>query len=100
MITNLYLTVGEYAVLAGLEADELEKTRFDLREEGRRFSVDRFEGAWSGLVLAEEQVEGGEGVGGLPGFALAEVTGDDRYSGGRLAAASEPERRALVARLG
>lgn len=96
-LTNLYLTEEEHALLASLPAAELRKRRLVVNVEGRRVAVDRFEGRWEGLVLAEaELAEGGEALPAWEGV-LVDVTHDDRFSGGALAAAGEAEAAELLA---
>ena len=86
-LTNIYLSAVEYGLLAVLPGGEVRKVRRHWETPAGRFSVDVFEGALAGLVLAE--VECGDagdlaGVAPPPG-AVADVTYDDRFSGGRLA---------------
>jgi CYTH domain-containing protein len=83
-LTNLYLDDAEAELLGRLPGRLLVKDRFDWPEAG--FSVDVFAGALDGLVLAEvEHVEREAflAVAAPPG-AVADVTHDDRFSGGRL----------------
>jgi CYTH domain-containing protein len=86
--TSIYLDDGEFAVLAALEARELVKRRWSLPGGG---SADEFLGPLAGLVLVE---------GDRP-FELAspaiEVTDDERFSGGALAALDAAGAAALVA---
>ena len=95
MLTNIYLSAGEYERLHALPGLELRKTRYALR----RLAVDRFQGALDGLVLAEAEAETEtEGdVASDPPFPVAEVTHDDRFSGGRLAATTADQLRTLLA---
>jgi hypothetical protein len=84
-MTNMYLEEHEYQVLLKLEGAQLLKTRWHWTWERRRLSVDVFSGHLEGLVLAEIELESGESLLGLPEGALADVTQDDRFSGGALA---------------
>lgn len=89
-LTNIYLGEPEYDVLAGLPAHELRKTRLQLADGGRTFAVDVFHGSLAGLILAETELDEAEPLLPRPVFAIADVTHDDRYSGGALAQAGLP----------
>jgi CYTH domain-containing protein len=98
VITNLYLTVTEYELLARLPAATLRKRRYSLLHERRRYSVDQFEGPLEGLVLAELHLlpEMGPAAGRpLPG-CVREVTAEANFGGGRLAQLGPEEARAWV----
>jgi hypothetical protein len=86
--TTMYLTAEEHAALSALPGAELRKVRNVLVMGGRRFGVDVFEGRHAGLVLAEVELAGAGEV-APPWFAGAEVTGDERCTGGWLASASD-----------
>ena len=85
--TNLYLDDGEWELLAGLPARELRKRRHRLRVGAQVVAVDVLAGAAAGLVLVE--------IDGAPGLSpadlgldpVAEVTADERLTGGALAGA-------------
>lgn len=94
-LTTIYLDREEYDVLATLPARRLSKTRHFIAP----YAVDVFEPPLHGLVLAEIDLEG-ESEGEPPPFALAEVTRDLRFTGGRLAAASREELVALLGEFG
>lgn len=83
LITNTYLSETEYALLASLPADVLSKTRFSLPPLG----VDVFDPPLHGLVMAEAEFATDEEARSfpLPPLAVAEVTGDARFTGGNLA---------------
>ncbi|MFL6109230.1 MAG: hypothetical protein ACJ72L_19900 [Marmoricola sp.] len=81
-ITNLYLSEDEYQMLVTLPGADLSKTR-SLCE---GFAVDVFHGPLEGLVLAEVEVDDLRADLALPRWLGSEVTYDDRYSGGGLAA--------------
>ena len=85
-ITNLYLTEGELALLSTLPGDRLRKRRRSWLHGGQTWAVDEHEGRWSGLVLAE--LEADEAVEVSPPL-LANVTRDERFTGGSLAAADD-----------
>lgn len=52
-------------------------------------SVDEFHGRLTGLVLAEIELEADDSLLGLPEGAIADVTHDDRFSGGSLTSLDE-----------
>lgn len=86
-ITNLYLSAEEYQRLASLDARQLVKQRYEYLHQGRQYSIDVFEGALIGLILAEIECETTEEVAQLPfpDFALRDVTVDPFFAGGALA---------------
>jgi CYTH domain-containing protein len=97
-LTNIYLTEAEYErLVSALGGDVLTKTRWHWAPGGRVLSVDQFGGRLEGLVLAE--VELGPDDDGPPGppVAVAEVTEDDRFAGGRLAQLDAGAARDLLA---
>lgn len=85
--TSLYLDRAEYDLLRLLPGRDLAKTRTVLAWAGLAVAVDVFTGRLAGLVLAEVDL-GDTGV--MPGPPplpwLAEVTADERFTGGALAA--------------
>jgi hypothetical protein len=85
LLTNMYLSDEEHALLSQLPGAELRKVRHRVVHEGRRFGVDVFEGRHAGLVLVEVELsDAGDRV-SPPPFAGQEVTGDERCTGGWLA---------------
>jgi CYTH domain-containing protein len=86
VITNIYLNAIEAEMLAVFEANEIRKNRYYFDFEGRRFSIDMFLGALLGLVLAETSFESDEEMAAFqkPPFALADVTNNEIFTGGRL----------------
>lgn len=96
-LTNIYLTREEYDLLGALPASPLTKTRTVCEVDGARYVVDVFGGNLKGLRLAELEVEDLTAALALPAWLGAEVTHDDRYSGGRLSRASADEVEALLA---
>lgn len=96
-LTNIYLIESEYEVFRRLPARELRKTRWRLPATSRQIIVDEFHGHLAGLVLAEIELAPGEPLGALPGVPAVDVTLDDRFSGGHLAAAGVAEVRELLA---
>jgi len=97
-ITTLYLTHAEFLVLAQLPGNELIKTRHSVPP----FGIDVFEGGLEGLFLAEAEFDSEEAAGclAIPSFPLREVTDDDRFTGGRLAGATQREVRAWLLEYG
>jgi CYTH domain-containing protein len=83
LITTTYLSPAEYEVLAVLPAALLRKTRYSLPPLG----VDVFEPPLHGLVLAEAEFGSDASAQAfpVPPLAVAEVTDDPRFTGGRLA---------------
>jgi CYTH domain-containing protein len=95
LITSLYLNEYEYEVLSVFEGNELRKNRYPYEHEGRRYSVDVFLGVLRGLVLAETDFEEDEEMDAfpLPSFAVADVTREELFTGGRLVYLSAEEIR-------
>lgn len=91
-IVTAYLTEAEYETFAALPAATIEKTRFRCATGGQDFSVDRFAGALTGLMLAEVEVEDDAALRALPDpdWALRDVSADPRYQGGHLVAHGIP----------
>lgn len=86
IITNTYLNALEAETLSVFNANEIRKNRYYFEFEGRKFSVDMFLGDLFGLVLAEVSFDIDEDVDQFPkpSFALADVTNDPVFCGGRL----------------
>ena len=86
IITNTYLNAIEAETLGIFAANEMRKNRYRFEFEGRQFSVDMFLGDLFGLVLAEVGFESDEELDSFakPPFALADVTNNEIFSGGRL----------------
>ena len=86
LITNTYLNAQEAEILAVFEANEIRKNRYPFEFAERKFSVDMFLGDLFGLVLAEVSFETDEDLDSFPRprFALADVTQNEVFSGGRL----------------
>lgn len=87
IITNVYLNALEAEVLSIFNANEIRKNRYAFEFQGRRFSIDMFLGDLFGLVLAESDFETDEELDSFPkpAFALADVTSNQLFTGGRLA---------------
>jgi CYTH domain-containing protein len=102
IITNIYLNAIEAEMLAIFEANEIRKNRYHFEFEGRQFSVDMFLGDLFGLVLAEVGFELDEELENFarPPFAIADVTNNEIFSGGRLSALKFEDIRKEVERNG
>jgi CYTH domain-containing protein len=88
IITNIYLNALEAETLAVFDANEIRKNRYSFEFEGRKFSVDMFLGDLFGLVLAERNFETDEELDSFakPPFAVADVTNNELFTGGKLCA--------------
>ena len=102
IITNTYLNALEAEVLSVFDANEIRKNRYPFEFEGRKFSVDMFLGDLFGLVLAEVGFETDEELDNYPKppFALADVTNDPLFAGGRLCELTFSEVREEILRSG
>jgi len=97
-LTTIYVSEAEHAVLAGLPAATLTKTRLSIPPYG----IDVFHGALAGLCLAEVEfptVEEAEAH-APPPFCGPEVTTDPRFTGGELVRATAEQVRAWAAEYG
>jgi CYTH domain-containing protein len=94
LITSLYLDETEFALFAMLPGRRLVKVRHHLAAPpgAASLSVDRFEGALAGLILAEAEFDSDADMAAFaaPDFAVREVTADPRYNGGALAGGRLP----------
>jgi CYTH domain-containing protein len=88
-LTNIYLSEQEYLVLINPDARMLGKTRWHWEISGRSIAADEFHGPLAGLVLAEVELGLDDERLAMPPGAIADVTDDDRFSGGALASLSE-----------
>jgi CYTH domain-containing protein len=86
IITNTYLSALEAEMLSMFNANEIRKNRYKFEFAGRTFSVDMFLGDLFGLVLAETGFDSDEEMDSfpLPSFAVADVTNNELFTGGRL----------------
>ena len=97
--TSLYLSETEYTLLAStLPAQRLEKRRFRFHWATIPMAIDQFQGPLEGLILAEVDfgTHGDPSALSVPPFALAEVTDDERFTGGCLAVTTRPQVAALL----
>ena len=102
IITNTYLNALEAEVLSVFNSNEIRKNRYSFEFEGRRFGIDMFLGDLFGLVLAEVSFDTDEELDNFPKppFALADVTNEPLFSGGRLCELTFSDIRAAVAERG
>jgi len=103
IITNTYLNALEADVLSTIfNSNEIRKNRYPFEFEGRKFSVDMFLGDLFGLVLAEVSFETDEELDQFPKppFALADVTNEELFTGGRLCELTFSEVRTEIANRG
>lgn len=102
-ITNTYLNALEAETLSALfNSNEIRKNRYKFEFEGRKFAVDMFLGDLFGLVLAEVSFETDEELDQFtkPPFALADVTNEEMFTGGRLCQMTFSEVRSEIASRG
>jgi CYTH domain-containing protein len=102
IITNTYLNALEAETLSVFNSNEVRKNRYHFEFEGRKFSVDMFLGDLFGLVLAEVSFDTDEELDRFakPAFALADVTNDPVFTGGRLCEFTFTEVRQHIAERG
>lgn len=93
----MYLPPEEFEHLLALPALLLIKTRHVCVEAEATFAVDVFDGPLAGLRLAEVEVVDLGAHLEMPPWLGREVTREERFTGGRLAAATPVEAAALVA---
>jgi CYTH domain-containing protein len=100
-ITNTYLSAYEYEVLSVFEGNEIRKNRYPFEYEGRKYSIDVFLGALWGLILAETDFETDEELASfaVPPFAVADVTNEEMFTGGRLVDSTIDDLRPEMSRL-
>ncbi len=102
IITNIYLNAIEAETLAIFEANEIRKNRYRFEFQDRQFSVDMFLGDLFGLVLAEVSFETDEEMDTFPPppFAIADVTNNEIFTGGRLSELNFEQIRAEIEKSG
>lgn len=98
-LTNMYLSEPEYSTVARLGGAEIRKTRWRWMPGDRPLVVDVFEGPLTGLVLAERELGPDESRRDPPPLVVADVTNDDRFSGGTLATTTPAQLTALLTAL-
>ena len=102
IITNTYLNALEAETLSVFNSNEIRKNRYPFEFEGRKFGIDMFLGDLFGLVLAEVSFDTDEELDNFPKppFALADVTNEPLFSGGRLCELTFSDIRAEIAERG
>ena len=102
IITNIYLNALEAEILSVFDTNEIRKNRYPFELDGRQFAIDMFLGDLFGLVLAEVSFESDEELDNFPKppFALADVTNEVLFSGGRLCELTFPDVRAEISERG
>ena len=102
IITNTYLNALEAETLSVFNSNEIRKNRYYFEFDGRKFCVDMFLGDLFGLVLAEVSFDTDEELDRFakPAFALADVTNDPLFAGGRLCELTFTEVRQHIAERG
>jgi CYTH domain-containing protein len=102
IITNIYLNALEAETLSMFDANEIRKNRYTFEYDGRKFSVDMFLGDLFGLVLAEVSFESDEELDSFakPPFAIADVTNNELFTGGRLCGLTFEDIRDEIAKSG
>lgn len=94
LITSIYLTDADYAVLVGaLRGVKIMKIRHRLHSPDEiAMCVDEFHGALLGLVIFEAEFKDDEAMQAfqVPAFSDYEITDDERFSGYRLATHGSP----------
>lgn len=103
IITNTYLNAYEAEMLSIVaNSNEIRKNRYYFDFEGRKFAIDMFLGDLFGLVLAEVGFETDEELDNFPKppFALADITNNALFSGGKLSQLTFSEVREEILRSG
>ena len=102
IITNIYLNALETEMLAVSDANEIRKNRYPFEFAGRKFSIDMFLGDLFGLVLAEVSFPTDEELDNYPRppFAIAEVTNNELFTGGKLCQISFADIREAIRQSG
>jgi CYTH domain-containing protein len=102
IITNTYLNALEAEVLSVFNSNEIRKNRYKFEFDGHMFGVDMFLGDLFGLVLAEVSFETDEELDNFPKplFALADVTNEQLFTGGRLCELTFSDVRAEITERG
>lgn len=101
IITNTYLNALEAETLSVFNGNEIRKNRYPFEFEGKTFGIDMFLGDLFGLVLAEVSFTSDEEMDAFrpPPFALAEVTNNHLFSGGKLSQLRFADLREEIVRL-
>jgi CYTH domain-containing protein len=102
VITNTYLNAMEAETLSVFNSNEIRKNRYYFNYQDRQFSIDMFLGDLFGLVLAEVSFDTDEELENFstPPFALADVTNNELFTGGKLCEMTFAEVRVQIQQLG
>ena len=102
IITNIYLNALEAETFGMFQDNEIRKNRYRFEFAGRKFSVDMFLGDLFGLVLAETSFDSDEELESFPKppFAIADVTGNELFTGGKLCGLTFADIREEILRSG
>jgi CYTH domain-containing protein len=95
-VTSMYLSRSEFELLGQVQGAAVSKTRWHWTVGESVFSVDQYGERLQGLVVAEIElpVDGVDPT--TPPLTVADVTDDDRFSGGRLATLTRREAEDLL----
>lgn len=98
-ITNTYLSLVEYQLLAQIPGRVLQKHRYHYPFNGHTYSIDQFQGHLHGLITAEIEATDEQTLLTLPlpPFALADITSNSAYRGSNLAYGPSPLTRSQTA---
>lgn len=101
IITNTYLNALEAETLSIFNGNEIRKNRYHFDFGGKRFAIDMFLGDLFGLVLAEVGFDNDAELDSFPKppFALADVTDNKLFSGGKLSELKFTDVREEIVRL-
>jgi CYTH domain-containing protein len=101
IITNTYLNALEADTLSIFNGNEIRKNRYQFQSGGKNFAIDMFLGDLFGLVLAEVSFETDEELDSFPqpSFAVADVTNNELFSGGKLSELKFSDLREEIVRL-
>jgi CYTH domain-containing protein len=99
MLTTMYVPDHEVTALLALPGRELRKTRHRIDLDGRHVAVDVFHDRFGGLILAETELGIREERMPMLPFACCDVTDDDRFAGGSLAATTDQALAELLAEI-
>ena len=99
--TTLYLSEQEHAQFLTPQAHQIRKDRYPFDYGGRRYGIDVFQNDLLGLFLAETECDPDEELQGimLPDFAACDVSHQQEFTGGALAALTPSTARAWLERL-
>lgn len=87
VITNIYLDEKDSVIFANVPGKKIAKKRHVFQSHGQKYAIDEFQGAKSGLVIAEIEFESVEEMRAYkcPFSDWSEVTEDPQYLGSAIA---------------